>query len=158
MEPDRPGFQPLPQITLVAQLHRRPYLLQWERTLRWRERLSDVTTTDDAFDFAFALLGALFQLRDWIAASRPDLKGDVVALYRDSADLALARDVANGAKHMTLTHYSVDGSTTIAYEYAGSGRSHLVVLRPGGRNLECLQLADRGIAQVRTFMQMHGLL
>lgn len=27
-----------PETTLAAQLHPRPYLIQWERTLRWYER------------------------------------------------------------------------------------------------------------------------
>jgi hypothetical protein len=156
---DRPA-QPA-MTTLVAQLHPQPYLIQWERVLRWRERTLAVTAEDrglEAFDYAFALFTSIFQRRDWIRASRRDLEDDVTRLFRDSSDLALVRDLANGSKHMEVTSYSDDGAATIAREYAGRGEHRYVVPRPGGRNVEAVALADRCVAEIRSFMEARELL
>lgn len=150
-----------PETTLVARLHPRPYLIHWERTLRWYERSSEAVVRgnpQDGFDFLLALFTSVLQMRDWIIASRPELKGGILALYSDSPDLALVRDIANGAKHMTLNDYSVDGAATVAREYAGGGRSRFVVPRPGGVNLDALELAATAIAKLRSFMEANTLL
>lgn len=89
-------------------------------------------TPQEAFDFLFALFASVLQMRDWITASRPELTDDILALYRESPDLAIIRDVANGAKHMTLNDYSVDGAATVAREYVGDGEARCVVPSPGG--------------------------
>ncbi len=115
-------------------------------------------STQEAFDFLFALFTGIFQMRDWISASCLELNGDVSVLFRASAELALVRDLANGSKHMTLGHYSVDGAATVAREYAGGGMSRFTVPRPGGRNIEAMRLADTAIAEVRAFMEAKGLL
>ena len=78
-------------------------------------------------------------MRDWLKASRPDLESEVDLLFHNSNDLALARDVANGAKHMVLTRYSIDGAASVLREYDPRGIRH-VVPRPGGRNLDALPL------------------
>jgi hypothetical protein len=56
-----------------------------------------------------------------------------VKLFTDSANLTLARDLANGSKHMTTTGYDDDGSASVARAYAGNGRIPYVVPRPVGR-------------------------
>lgn len=148
-----------PMTTLPAQFAKRPYMIQWERVLRWRTRASDaMTRDDDGFDFLLVLFANVFQMRDWLGASRPDLRSDVLALFRGSTNLGLARDLTNGGKHMTLTEYSVEGAASILREYAGAGRSRYVVPLAGGRNVEALLLADACIAEVRTFMERHDLL
>ncbi len=45
-------------------------------------------------------------MRDWLKASRPDLESGVNVPFRSSNDLAIARDIAKGGKHMVLTHLS----------------------------------------------------
>jgi hypothetical protein len=97
-------------------------------------------------------------MRDWLCASRPQLKSEVLALYRDSPALALIRDVANGSKHMKLTRYAVDEAATVAREYAGAGQSRLVVPRPGGKNLEVTELAAGAVAEITSFMHAQRLL
>jgi hypothetical protein len=150
-----------PETTLPAQRHPRPYVIQWERTLRWRERTARSIAGGgglETFDFLFALFVSIFQMRDWISASRRDLERDVVTLFRDSADLALIRDLANGSKHMETRWYTVDGAATVAREYAGGGKHRYVVPRPGGRNIEGLALADACIEELRGFMVAKDLL
>jgi hypothetical protein len=86
-----------PQVTLHAQRHPRPYMIQWERTLRWRERVAESITHgggSETFDFLLALFASLFHMRDWIIAIRTDLRSDVSALFMSCNDLALARDIA----------------------------------------------------------------
>lgn len=97
-------------------------------------------------------------MRDWICASRRDLEQDVAALFNGSTNLALTRDVANGVKHMETTQYRVDGAASIAREYAGSGEHRYVVPRPGGGNVEVIPLVDACIAEIRAFMDAHGLI
>lgn len=150
--------QKSPVTTMAAWHHRRPYMIQWERLLRWRDR-SDLAIKNDehSFDVLLALFANILQMRDWLRASRPDLESEIDSLFQNSKDLALARDVANGAKHMILTKYSIDGAASVSREYDPRGIRH-VVPRPGGRNLDALPLADRCIAQIRCFMQSHALL
>lgn len=147
-----------PVMTLRAWFHTRPYLIQWERLLRWRERVNgSMTTTHDSIDFLLVLFANIFQMRDWIQTSRPDLRADIAALFRDSENLGLARDLTNGAKHMTLTSYSVEGAASVAREYAGAGPVRHVVPRAGGRNIDALPLADACIAEIRAFMEKRRL-
>jgi hypothetical protein len=160
-EMQKPRSAKDPETTLFAQRHPRAYLIQWERTLRWRRRSADAVAHDDpqeAFDFLFALFTNILHVRDWIVAARRDLEEDVLAFYRGSPQLALIRDIANGSKHMTLTAYSVDGAATVARAYAGNGRSRFVILRPGGRNVDAIQLADAAILEIRDLMQTKGLM
>lgn len=148
-----------PVTTIEAWFHTSPYLIQWERLLRWRERVNgSMTTRHDSLDFLLVLFANIFQMRDWIKASRPDLRADVGALFRDSENLGLARDLTNGSKHMTLTSYSVEGAASVAREHAGAGQVRYIVPRAGGRNVEALPLADACIAEIREFMEKQRLL
>jgi hypothetical protein len=150
-----------PETTLVAQRHGKPYLIQWERTLRWQRRSVEVVArgdTQEVFDFLFVLFTSVLQMRDWIARSRPELEDDIEALFRDSSYLPLVRDIANGSKHMVLTRASVDGAATIAREYAGNNQSRFVIPRPGGGNREALPFAHAAIAEIEGFMQAHELI
>lgn len=150
-----------PVTTLPAQLHKHPYLIGWERTLRWRARAGKAIAhraDENAFDFLFALFLSIFHTRDWIVASRPDLSVEISTLYRGSPALGLVRDVANGAKRMETSRYRIDGAASVAREYAGRGQHRFVIPRPGGRNLDCIVLADECIAEIKGFLAANGLL
>jgi len=123
--------------TLVAQAHPRPYRIQWERVLRWRKRTGAAIAVDDCpLDFLLVLFTNVLHMHDWLATSKPELKNDVSALFSNSPNLGVARDLANGSKHMVLSSYSIDGAATVAREYAGAGGSRYVVPRPGGANMD----------------------
>jgi hypothetical protein len=147
--------------TLPAGLFREPHLIQWERILRWRKRtitLDDHADPMDGLDFFLALFANVFQMQDWLAKSRRDLSAEVYALFTQSANLLLVRDLTNGTKHMETTSYKVDGAATVAREYAGDGEYRYVVPRPGGRNVDAGVLADACIRELRGFMKEKGLL
>lgn len=160
MRKSRQGSRQTPQTALAILGHPSPHRIQWERALRWRKRSASAIAhgeTPEAFDCLFALFGSISDLRNWIKASRPELRSEVERLYAESADLALVRDIANGAKHMTLHHYAVDGSATVAREYVGDGQWRVLIPRPGGRNIEGLQLAGTAMGELEAFMGDRGL-
>jgi hypothetical protein len=129
------------------------------RVQRWRRRSSAAVGADEEpFDVLLALFANILQMRDWIAASKPELASDAAALFHDSDNLGLARDVANGSKHMIVSRPSVDGAATVAHEYAGAGQIRHVIPRSGGRNVEGLALADVCISEIEGFMRRNGLL
>ena len=137
------------------------WVFSGQRVLRWRDRTAVAVASDsgsDAFDFLFALFANVFQMRDWIRASRRDLENDVMALFRDTANLCLVRDLTNGSKYMEVASYSIDGAATVAREYVGGDENRYVVPIPGGRNLEGMLLADGCIAEIRSFMEAKSLL
>lgn len=139
--------------TLQAWSHPAAHLIQWERVLRWRQRTVAALARDtEPIDFLLVLFTNIFQMRDWMAASMPTWHADVANLFT-SAELALARDLANGSKHMVVTSPSIDASAGVAREYAGQGEIKHVVPRPGGQNTEALPLADACIAQIADFLR-----
>jgi hypothetical protein len=146
-----------PAVTLPAAWHSRPYLIQWERTLRWRRRVEAVKDDDHPQDFLLALFANLFQMRDWLQSSRPELSVAVADSFAESDDLCLVRDIANGHKHMTTTRYKVDGSASVAREYAGAGQVRYVIPGAGGNNRDALDLADSCINEIHRFMQSNEL-
>lgn len=145
-------------MTLPAAWYARPYLIQWERTLRWRRRAEAVKEDDHPQDFLLVLFANLFQMRDWLQSSRPELGVAVADCFAESDDLCLVRDIANGHKHMTTTQYKVDGSASVAREYAGAGQVRYVIPGAGGANRGALNLADSCINEIRQFMRANGLL
>jgi hypothetical protein len=147
-----------PAVTLPTASHSRPYLIQWERTLRWRRRVEAAEENDHPVDFFLVLFANVFQMRDWLQASKPDLGVAITDCFAASDDLCLLRDIANGHKHMTTTRYKVDGSASVAREYAGAGRVRYVVPGPDGANRDALDLADSCINEIRRFMQTNELM
>jgi hypothetical protein len=145
-------------LTLPTAAHSRPYLIQWERTLRWRCRTAAAITADDhPLDFLLVLFVNVLQMRDWLRESRPDLDRAITNCFACSDDLCLVRDIANGHKHMATTRYSVDGSASAAREYAGAGKVRYGIPGAGGINRDAWRLADACITEIRQFMQANGL-
>lgn len=148
-----------PMITMPAWFDTAPHLIQWERLLRWRNR-SEIAIKDDEFplDVLLVLFMHILHMRDWLSASQPGLKQKIHSLFQNSEDLSLARDIANGAKHMVVNNYSIDGSASVAREYNPYGPQKISYVIPcsGGPHLDALALADRCIGQIRAFMEAHS--
>lgn len=145
--------------TLVAQHHPQPFRIQWDRTVRWRDRAAEAIrrgSDHEPYDYLFALFANILQTRDWLRGSHPELSADINSLYRTSPNLGLIRDVANGSKHLDLTHYSIDGAATIAREYSDSG-DRFVVPMSGTQNRDALALADAAMGELRAFMGANDL-
>jgi hypothetical protein len=150
------------------QLADRPYLEQWARMLRWRRRLGQLmrqrmAEPNDAMDFALALFITLYHVGDWLKATDPKLRSAVNEHVRRNRPLRLARDLANGSKHLTLTCASVDPHFLTAREYAPArlGETphpgYRLVMLADGENIDMLDLADRCVAVWREFLREHTL-
>lgn len=77
---------------------------QYRRMLRWRERISTIDaerSSAEQLDFLIAFFVACFHLRDWLKDSGLDA-GRLNALFRESVELRICRDIANGFKHSRL--------------------------------------------------------
>ena len=93
---------------------------QFERVHRWRIRLLEATRSKspDLEDFAYAFFQNCYHLREWIEKTSSCPQSELDALMATSAPLRLCRDIANGTKHRTLQHASVDTDFSIGREYA----------------------------------------
>ena len=87
------------------------YIEQWERVIRWHERLKETSSLDaqsiptDRFqDDIFAFFLNCYHLKDWIKhdPSAAHMKDQVEAYINSSEALSLCADLCNGLKHLTL--------------------------------------------------------
>lgn len=135
---------------------------QYERMLRWHERVRLAATEDrleDEMDFVLVFFQQALSLRDWIQDARPEVRADLEALFRDHIELKICRDIANGFKHMSLSHKaSVDREFSIVFAYnpRGAREGDMVVLA-GGHQIELLDLADRCLALWQNFVESRKL-
>jgi hypothetical protein len=109
--------------------------------------------------FALALFFRLYHVGDWIKATDPTLASAVTEHVRRNHALRLARDLANGSKHLTLTSPYVDPHILTAREYAPAPLhpGYRLVMLAGGENIDMLDLADRCVAAWREFLREHAL-
>ena len=135
---------------------------QYERMLRWYDRacLAAREGRDaDEMDFVLVFFQQALHIRDWIHEAVPEARTSLEALFRDNIELRICRDIANGYKHMSLTHKpSVDGAFSIVFEYnpRGTREGDMVVLA-GGHKFELLNLATRCVSLWRNFVESNGL-
>ncbi|MBL7670749.1 MAG: hypothetical protein JNM39_09700 [Bdellovibrionaceae bacterium] len=102
----------------------RNWVFQWNRVVRWKERLKtisvDLKTRDlsqDDVDFMIAFFQTCYHMRDWLSASIPDLKSEVDRLFQESFELQVLRDVCNGTKHCDINRPSIDADFSLVREY-----------------------------------------
>lgn len=151
-------------MSFAGRHHPHPCQEQWERVLRWQERLLHADGgPDEAVDFAFALFTCVNHMRDWVLATDPALRSKVSQLCRESRELQLVRDLANGSKHHTLTKPAVDANHFTALEYIPPPRprgspTHRLVLCSDGEKHELLPLAWQAVEAWGSFLRREGLL
>ncbi|MBN9397427.1 MAG: hypothetical protein J0H83_19420 [Candidatus Melainabacteria bacterium] len=104
------------------------YKNQFERTYRWLVRLQDLESgqfvqvrPDHSLqrDYLLAFFNACFSIRDWVKGEAGWHK--IAARVDSDVQLLLCRDIANGSKHMTLTHPSVDADFGFATRVGPEG-------------------------------------
>lgn len=102
------------------------WLMQWERLGRWHRRVSAIQRRStqqplraEDYDDVIAFVQNCYHLRDWIIASRPELREQMDDLFRSSFHLRACRDICNGFKHKNLHNASVDRAFSIhrTYDY-----------------------------------------
>ncbi len=89
------------------------YLEQWERTIRWFNRIQKIKNSPpreyamvDCLDMIYAFFLNCFHLKDWIKASRPDLENKAEDLFdkdKGKQCFKICADLANSLKHMEVT-------------------------------------------------------
>jgi hypothetical protein len=138
---------------------------QWERVLRWQDRLrkAEGGGPDDVVDIAFALFVCVHHMWNWVLATDPALRPSASRLLRESRELQLVRDLANGSKHHSLNDPSVDANHFTALEYIPPPRpvgspTHRLVLCAGGEKHELLPLAWQAVEAWGSFLSREGLL
>jgi hypothetical protein len=144
---------------------------QWARVHR---RLDDVRAvyagrpggTDAAVDTVQSFFESVLHLKDWLGndplSGVTKATGDSV--INTSQVLRLCADLANGSKHLRLTHSRAgDTSTTIARNdvtvLVGTGTSaHRFYVQSAGTEHDVLQLAEAAVNEWISFLSGRGLL
>jgi len=83
---------------------------QWDRMLRWHQRLSSIrgalpsadTAKARALDDVFAFFMNCYHLRDWVQNDRRKTKAELKAFFSKTTALQLGQDIVNGLKHYRL--------------------------------------------------------
>jgi hypothetical protein len=141
---------------------------QYKRMKRWRKRLNEQSQNEenrrDDF-YAFFVCG--YHLADWIR-SDDSVADDVRASaweFRNTGALGLARDVANGFKHLKRDRRPADADArveVIGGMHGGHSEptsSGFVIEGEGAQTWEdAVALADRCIGEWNRFLREHGLM
>lgn len=119
---------------------------------------------NEAMDLCLALFVNVYHLRNWILGTDPTLRSAVDKYVQESQALGLARDLCNGAKHLTLTRASVDARFLTAVEYVppplkgpNTGPTYRLLMLTDRGKVDMASLADTCIESWRVFMAAHGL-
>lgn len=132
---------------------------QWNRILRWRDRLEQSQTgpradwlgTEGYRDELYALFQAIWHLRDWLA-NDPDVPGvdrardlDRIIFDPDAPlrSLQAAHDLANGSKHRGVVRPAVDAAQirNDATVHVGVGQQHVFYILIAGTREESTRRA-----------------
>jgi hypothetical protein len=105
---------------------------QWERVIRWHERLTPFRTAfpeqeparSYALDDVWAFFMNCYHLRDWLIRAGVKSQKEVDSFIDQSQAMRLCRDVANGVKHYKLnprkpTTTNANWTTMTYYTYTG---------------------------------------
>ena len=129
----------------------------------WR---NDGLSTDHYRDEAFALLQALWQMKDWLR-NDPNVPSEAAAnverwVETEADHLKVASDVANGSKHMTLYRTRAEGcrpTKNSVHVFVGRGVQHtfFVTDERRGTDNEVVALADLCMAEWARFLDAHQI-
>jgi hypothetical protein len=105
---------------------------QYERMLRWRERLRD----DRSLDFLLAFFLNCYALRDWLVKAGAFGETELDSIIRGSLAMRLCRDLCNRSKHLILSKPSIDSDFFICREYRGESRPPVLVVHAWDANTQ----------------------
>lgn len=128
---------------------------QYERVVRWRERLR----SDGSLDILITFFLHCYALRDWLAHSSEVRQREIDAAIKNDFSMSLCRDLCNRSKHLVLLKKaSIDANFSIAREYRGKIRPPSVVVMAGGRKIDLLEVVDNCLAFWKDFLGSRGML
>jgi hypothetical protein len=118
---------------------------QLERIHRWHSRVLQAASTGsgDLEDFIFALFQNCYHLREWLQETSDIPQADVDALFTQTQELQLCRDVCNATKHLNLKRASIDAHLSIGREYDPSSASGYRLFLIADNKYDLLDLASR---------------
>lgn len=154
---------------------------QWQRVLRWHDRLTPLLTAfpeeeparSYALDDVWAFFMNCYHLRDWLIRAGVKGQQEVDDFIDQSEAMQLCRDVANGIKHYRLdprrpTTTNANWTTMTYYTYGTYGgpedelreRAHRIFLPDQAKRFEVtatrdvFEVADACVAAWRIFLDL----
>jgi hypothetical protein len=138
------------------------WLQQYQRMLRWQRRIhlrlpGEARANQDYFDDCYAFFTTCLSLRDWLIADKVAKDTECHELFAASAALQVARDIANGVKHLNLTKPTSTDGFAIGRQYeeppfvvfgTKEGRERLVLVP---------DLVDEAVHDWQEFLKAKGL-
>jgi hypothetical protein len=133
---------------------------QFERMLRWHERLRD----DRSLDFLLVFFLNCYALRDWLVKAGAFDETELDSIVRESLVMRLCRNLCNRSKHLILSTTSIDSDFFISREYRGERRSSVLVVHAWDANTQrdvAAELVELPVACIEfwnTTLKSKGLL
>lgn len=100
------------------------WMSQFFRVKRWYDRVVDLRGKSETeqlsaydFDTIIAFFENCYHLRDWLESSRPELKDDLRALFKDCFEMGACRDICHGFKHKRYERPTHDSDFNMYREY-----------------------------------------
>lgn len=143
---------------------------QYERMLRWRDRVRGIEATDpagDHLDLVLALLLNCYHLRDWLDSSGTVAAVELKNLFDGNEPLRLCRDICNGSKHFRLDRKSAFAGqfafgVRIGNESPESGPKYLFTIFADGfkeiHRFGMIELAEQCVATWTNFLRSRGVI
>jgi hypothetical protein len=101
---------------------------QYERMLRWHERLRE----DHSLDYLLTFFLNCYAMRDWLLKARTFRKEDLDKLINANLSMRLCRDLCNRSKHLVIGEGNnkpgVDANLSICVEWQGESRGTAYVV------------------------------
>jgi len=139
--------------------------VQWHRVMRWHQRVLELRPKQligleaADIDLVISFFQNCYHLRDWLCASRADLKPTVNAFYTYNFEMGACRDICNGYKHKTLARASLDAGFNLYREYDHFDESHPIKHRIAFadgddiRRFDLFELTERCFALCEQFVR-----
>lgn len=139
---------------------------QWERVLRWHDRLAP-TRTDPPdveparsyrLDDLWAFFTACYHRSDWVVRAGVKTHQEVTDFIESSKAMRICRDIANGTKHYRLdparkTTAHAGWTTTTVYTYESRETAHWLFVA-NGEYIDLFVIADACLKAWQTFLDV----
>ena len=141
---------------------------QWQRVLRWRNRLNQLSEArdpdpDEAQDHVYAFFQNVWHLKDWLKNDPGSgMRSEKVESFANGCHaLKVAADLCNGSKHLTLTHPRANGARLAGRDIravVGGGVSYRFRILVHESQRDAFELAQECVSEWESFLTQDGLL
>lgn len=120
---------------IIENLGGKPYLEQWSRIQRWKNRLeifrfsnSQEDFIHDHFDFILTYFLNVYHLRDYLENSKVVAKSKIDILFKEK-ELLICRDICNESKHCFLKNPSLGVPILDSHRKSNHGWNGVLLIR-----------------------------